>query len=46
MAVKQVKAAEVQRRIREIIWETTIGKRGISGSALIAIVEGTPPKTA
>jgi hypothetical protein len=48
MAVKPVKAAEVQRGIREMIREIirTIGKRRISGSAVIAIGEGTPPKTA
>jgi hypothetical protein len=46
MGVKQVKAAEVQRGISEIIRETTIGKRRISGSAFIAIGEGTPPNTA
>jgi hypothetical protein len=46
MAVKRVKAAEVQRGIREIIRETSIGKRRISGSAFIASGEGTPPRTA
>jgi hypothetical protein len=50
MAVKPVKAAEVQRGIREmtreIIRETTIGKRRISGSVFIASGEGTPPRTA
>ena len=51
MAVKPVKAAEVQggiremtrEMIREIIRET---KRRISGSAFIAIGEGIPPTTA
>jgi hypothetical protein len=48
MAVKPVKAAEVQRGIREIIREIirTIGKRRISGSAFIATGEGIPPRTA
>jgi hypothetical protein len=48
MAVKPVKAAEVQRGIREMIREIigTIGKRRISGSAFIASGEGTPPRTA
>jgi len=49
-AAEAAKAAEVQRGIREmtreIIRETTIGKRRISGSAFIAIGEGTPQKTA
>ena len=36
MAVKPVKAAEVQRGIRDIIRETTIGKRRICGRASIA----------
>jgi hypothetical protein len=44
VAVKPVKAAEVQRGLREII--RTIGKRKISGSAFIASAMGTPPKTA
>jgi len=50
MAVKLKKAAEVQGGIREmtreIIRETTIAKRRISGSAFIASGEGTPPRTA
>jgi hypothetical protein len=41
-----VKAAEVQRGIREIIRERTIGKRRISGSVFIADSEGIPPRTA
>ena len=43
------KAAEVERGIREmtreIISETMIGKRRISGSAFIVGGEGTPPRT-
>jgi len=46
MAVKPVKAAKVQGGTREIIRETTIGKRRISGSAFIASGEGIPPRTA
>jgi hypothetical protein len=46
MATKQVEAAKVQGGIREIIRETTIGKRRISGSAFIATGEGTPSRTA
>ena len=46
MAVKPVEVAKVQGGIREIIRETTIGKRWISGSAFIATGEGTPPRTA
>jgi len=48
MAVNPVKAAEVQRGIREMIREIlrTIGMRKISGSAFIASSKGTPPRTA
>jgi hypothetical protein len=46
MAVKPVEAAKVQGGIREIIRETTIGKRRISGSAFITTGEGTPSRTA
>jgi hypothetical protein len=48
MAVKPVKAAEVQRGIREIIREIIrlIGKRRISGSVLIATGESIPLRTA
>jgi len=48
MAVKPIKAAEVQRGIREMIREImrTIGKRRISGSAFIASGEGISPRTA
>jgi hypothetical protein len=42
------KSAEVQRgitqMIREIIRETTLAKRRISGSAFIASCKGTPPR--
>ena len=46
--VKPVKAAEVQRGIREIIREIirTFRNRRISGSAFIASGESTPPRTA
>jgi len=46
MVVKPVKAAEVQGGIREMIGEIIREtKRRISGSAFIAIGEGTPPRT-
>jgi hypothetical protein len=49
MAVKLIKPAEVQRGIREmtreILRETTKGKRRIAGSAFIASGEGTPRRT-
>ena len=47
MAVKPIKAAEVQRGIREMIGEIirTIGKRRISGSAFIATGKCIPPTT-
>jgi len=46
LMVKPVKAAKVQRGIREIIRETTIGNRRICGSAVIANSEGISPRTA
>jgi hypothetical protein len=46
MALQLVKAAEVQRGTREIIRETTIGKRRISENAFIASGVATPPRTA
>jgi hypothetical protein len=48
IAGKLVKAAEVQRGIREIISEIVrmIGKRRISGSAFIASGDGTSQRTA
>jgi hypothetical protein len=51
-AAEAAKSAKVQRGIREMTREMIreilrmIGKRRISGSAFIAIGEGTPPKTA
>jgi len=46
MAVKPVKVAKVQRGIREIIREKTIGNRTICGSAFIPIGKGISPRTA